>query len=261
MKIIESLKKGLGILESFSSTQPRLKLQELIRKTGLPKATVYRLLRTLMTLNYVRFDDETAEYYLGPRVMALGFTVLVSQNLRERALPYLEELSRKTDQNVNLVILDNTDVVFIESIKKKQGVTIGLSVGSRISAHNTSTGRAILAYLDDVEMDAMLTELLKDPETARQIGPHGKDLLEVLSRVRAKGYALNDGELLTGLLAVGAPVFDNRGKVVAAISTAVFKQLCTKEHLIEHHVPLLLETARDISAACGFVNKENSLVS
>ncbi|KIX14212.1 IclR family transcriptional regulator [Dethiosulfatarculus sandiegensis] len=251
MKVVESLKKGLSLLESFSVSHPRLKLQDLVHRTGLPKATAYRMLRTLMSLNYVRYDPVSTEYYLGPKVMSLGFAVMSSLDLREKALPYLEELSRKTDQNANLGILDGMEVVYIERVKKRRIVNIDLTIGSRLAAHSTSIGRAILAFLEPDELDLMIENLLLDPLAITQIGEDGAKLRQELELVRERGYAINDEELVQGLRAVGAPVFNAAGKVQAAINIAEFSRTCSRTDLLNKHVPMLLKTAETLSRASG----------
>ncbi len=252
MKLVESLRKGLEVMQAFSSQAPRLRLQEVARKTGLPKATAYRLLRTLVSLGYVRYDSGTAEFYLGPRVMSLGFTVLSSLDLRETAQPYLEELARNIGQNVNLGILDRTEVIYVERIKKRRIINIDLFVGSHLPAHATSIGKAILAFLDEAALEEALGAMLADPEIAAEIGPEGKDLHQELAQVRRQGYALNDQATFPGLRAVAAPVFNQEGRVEGAVNVAVFSQLTSREELLNQHLPWLLTTVANISRARGF---------
>jgi hypothetical protein len=99
---VNSLKKGLNILETFTPENPKLKLQELTLLTGLPKTTVFRLLHTLTALNYVRFETKTREYFLGPKVMSLGYATLAGLDLREISKPYLEELSDISTEYVSV---------------------------------------------------------------------------------------------------------------------------------------------------------------
>jgi IclR family pca regulon transcriptional regulator len=91
-KLVNSLLKGLGILEAFTPSQFSLSFQELTMKTGFPKTTVFRFLRTLTSHGYLSLDSKSKKYFLGPRVMSLGFTVLSGMDLKNVALPYLEEL-------------------------------------------------------------------------------------------------------------------------------------------------------------------------
>ncbi len=239
------------ILEAFTVAEPRIRLQEVVNKTGLPKGTVFRFLKTLTALHYIFFDPASKQYALTPKVMKLGFTALASMDVREIALPHLRELSRVTGQNVNLGVLDGLEVVYIERIKKRRILNIDLYVGSRLNAYGTSIGHAILAYLDEEERKEIIHQLTKEPGALQRIGPGGGRLAAVLEEVRKNGYALVDEEFFSGLRAVGAPVFDHEGRVDAAINIPVFSSMVSREELIERYVPLLLETAANISTARG----------
>jgi IclR family pca regulon transcriptional regulator len=249
---VNSLDRGLKILRAFTPAKPELRLLDITNLTSLPKTTVIRLLKTLTSLNYIRFDSNNRKYYLGPEVMSLGFTVLSSMDIREIALPYIAELSRISDQSVNLGILDRSEVVYIERIKKRTILNIDQHVGSRLSSYRSSIGRAILAYLEKKDFEIVLREILKEKNSVDFIGPKGKSLLKILEKVRQKGFALNNEELIPGLRAIGAPIFNSEGNVEAAINMPVFSQMVSLTELTEKYAPMLIETAQMISEARGF---------
>lgn len=252
MKLVESLRKGLEVMEAFNSQRPRLRLQEVASLTGQPKATAYRLLRTLVDLGYLRYDAQSFQFYLAPRVMSLGFTVLSSLDLRETAQPYLEDLSAKIDQNVNLGILDRSEVVYVDRVKKRRILNIDLFVGSRLPAHASSIGRAILAFLDEDELNAFFKLFCAELESGACSVPGAEKLRQELAEVRRQGYAVNDQESFTGLRAAAAPVFNAQGKVEGAVNVAVFSQLTSREELMQNYLPWLLHTVENISKARGF---------
>lgn len=256
MKLVESVRKGLEVMEAFSSNKPRLRLLEVARLTDQPKATAYRLLRTLMALGYVNYDKSTMEFYLGPRVMSLGFTVLSSLDLREVARPYLEDLSQKTGQNVNLGLLDRAEVIYVERIKKRQILNIDLFVGSRLPAHSSSIGQAILAFLGQDKLQEAIEILLADEVAAAEIGHDGVELKKNLAQVREQGYAINDQDSFIGLRAVAAPLFNREGEVEGAVNVASFSQLTSREELTQKHLPWLLTTVASISRSRGFRAEE-----
>jgi IclR family pca regulon transcriptional regulator len=251
-KPINSLLKGLKILEAFTYPKFMLTFQELTSKTEMPKATVFRFLRTLTSNNYLSFDSESQKYFMGPRVMSLGFAVLSSLDLKDVALPYLQELSKVSDQNVNLVILDRTQVVYIECISKWDLLKINVRVGTKLNSYQTSSGRILLAFLSPERFQRVLGDLLKDPETVRDIGPNGQRLIALLENVRRLGYAVNDEEYLKGVRAIAAPIFNAGGDIEAAINMPVFSHRVTLKELIKRYLPLLLDTAGNISAARGY---------
>lgn len=254
-KRVNSLIRGLEILEAFVPGESRLTLQELSNRTGLPKTTVHRFLKTLLTKNYLTLDQRTKTYTLAPRVMALGFSVLSGMGLRDKALPYLEALSRQTDQNVNLAILDRTDVLFIERITVHRIINTHLHVGSRLNCYQTAAGRSIIAFLSADRYAALAAALLKDRQTVKFIGRQGEKLHAILEDVRRKGYAVNDGEWVPGLRAIGAPVYNERGEVEASVNMSFVSQTVSLDEMIEKYVPRLMETAGVISSVLGFGGK------
>jgi len=251
-KRVNSLIRGFEILESFTPGEPRLTLQDLSGKTGLPKTTVHRFLKTLLTMNYVTLDYRTKVYSLAPRVMALGFSVLSGMDLRQTAFPYMEALSRETGQNVNLAVLDRTEMLYIERITVRRIINTNLHVGSRVNCYQTAMGRSHIAFLSGEEYDRLLQDLVKDKEAIKHIGRRGEKLDEILKEVRNKGYAVNDDEWIPGLHAIGCPVFNNRGTVEASLNMCCISQMVGFDEMIEKYVQPLMATAGRISAALGF---------
>jgi len=251
-KRVNSLIRGLEILESFTPSEPHLTLQDLAGRTGLPKTTVHRFLKTLLTMNYVMLDPRTKAYSLAPRVMALGFSVLSGMDLRQTAFAYMEALSKETDQNVNLAVLDRTEVLYIERITVRRIININLYVGSRLNCYLTAMGRSLIAFLSRESYEQLLAELLKDREAVKVIGRHGEKLEPILDQVRRRGYATSDDEWVQGLRAVGAPVFNGRGEVEASLTMTFVSQLVSYDEMIEKYVQPLMAAAGRISAALGF---------
>jgi IclR family transcriptional regulator, pca regulon regulatory protein len=248
---VKSLKKGLEILEAFTADTPYLKFFEISKKTKLPKSTISRLLYTLKVLNYIALEPQKKYYFLTPKVMELGFTVLSSMSMRTKAIPYLEELSRLTEQNVNLAILDGTKALYIHRVEKRKIVNINTYVGIRLNLYNTAIGRVILAFLDEGEIHSILNKLLKDSEAVKNIGPQGERLLESLKKIRKKGYDVDDESFMKGLRAVAAPIFNKKKKLEGAINISVFAFTVSRDHLIQQYVPLLIRAAEKISACLG----------
>jgi IclR family transcriptional regulator, pca regulon regulatory protein len=259
--IINSLKRGLDILEAFTPEHPRLRFNEIVEKTKFPKPTVFRFLQSLLSLHYVSFDPLHKCYFLSPKVISLGSTALSSVDLRENALPHLNQLSERTGQNISMGILYGDEVVIIERIEKKQIVKFDfhIHIGSHINAYQTSLGRAILAFLDPELFNPVLMKILQDVNATKYVGRKGKLFLSLLEGVRRKGYATADEELAPGLRAIAAPVFNNQNKVEAAINIPVFSHEITRSQLIKKYVSLLLDTAEKISVSLGSTRKSLSL--
>ena len=254
-KPIKSLLKGLKLLEAFTSEDYMLGFQEIVLKTKMPKATVFRLLHTLTSEDYLHFDSKLKKYFMSPRIMSLGSVFLSGMKLREVALPYLEELSRVCGQNVNLTILDGKEILYVEHISKRDLLKINIHVGSRVNVYQTACGRAILAHLPPDRLRRVQEELLVDPDAVKTIGAKGEKLIMRLEEVRRQGYALNDEEFTKGVRSIAAPVFDRQGCVEGAVNMPVFSHQVSVSKLIKTYLPMLLDATEKISAARGFMKR------
>lgn len=249
---VNSLARGLSLLEVFSPDHHSVGITEIAIKTGLSKTTVFRITHTLNKIGYLRYDSENQKYYLGPKVLTIGFATLGSMKFREIARPYMEELSRATGENINLGVLDGNEVIYIDQIKSKQILDVKLYVGSRIPPYNTAIGRAILAYLPLQELNKIFEILKEIPEAHPFLGRKFTKILKILERVRSKGYAVNNEEWESGIRAIGAPIFNHSGSVEGGINLSVLSGKISLGELESRYAPLLVETAKGISFSLGY---------
>jgi IclR family pca regulon transcriptional regulator len=251
----QSLERGLAILSSFRSGRPLLGISELSREVGLSRSTTHRYVATLAGLGYLRQDAPTRKYRLGPRVLDLGFSAINSMELREVAAPYLQQLSDETGYTVNMAILDDVDIVYVERCRSARAgqreIDLNLHVGSRLPAYCTSLGKVLLAYLPaDTQAD-----VLARSDLARR-GPNTlvsrTALAHELKRVRRNGFAINNEELAYGLRSIAAPILAHDGAGVAAINLAVHRTMISVEDLVARLSARLRRTAEEISAQLGY---------
>jgi IclR family pca regulon transcriptional regulator len=243
---LQSLERGLAVLQVFSKDHARLTLSDVARMAGITRATARRILLTLETLGYVRADGRL--FSLTPRVLSLGFGYLSSLNLWEIAQPYMEELVEQTHESCSAATLDLPDVVYVARVPTRRIMTIALGIGSRLPAHATSMGRVLLADLPGAELEAFLTSGPFDHCTERTAA-EPEDLRKALQRVREQGWALVDQELEMGLRSVAAPIRGADGRAVAALNIAAAAPRVGLDELRGRFVPLLLQTAENISVA------------
>ena len=137
-----SLTRGLLVLECFSPQKDSFTLSDLAKLLVIPKSSLHRVVKTLSRMNYLRYEEQSKRYYLGMRVLSLGFTVLQSMELREIARPYLEKLSRECNKTVNLAVLDRDEMVYVERVRVPSIRTFNIGVGNRIPLWSTAVGRA-----------------------------------------------------------------------------------------------------------------------
>ena len=251
----QSLERGLSVLSAFRSGRPLLGVSELGRDVGLSRSTTHRYVATLAALGYLQQDPATKKYRLGPRVLDLGFSAINSMELREIAAPHLRELSDETGYTVNMAILDDLDIVYVDRCRSAQAgqreIDLNLHVGARLPAYCTSLGKVLLAHLPAEERDERLARI----EFAQR-GPNtltSRDALELeLDLVRRQGYAINNEELAYGLRSVAAPVLTHDGAAAAAINLAVHSSMVSSADMGARLGPVLTRTAADISARLGY---------
>lgn len=250
-----SLERGLTILAAFRPGRPLLGVSELSREIGLSRSTAHRYVATLARLGYLRQDQVTRKYRLGPRVLDLGFSAISSMGLREISTPILKQLSEATGHTVNMAILDGPDIVYVERSRSarqdQREIDLDLHVGSRLPAYCTSMGKVLLAYLPPPELEEMLGAV----ELVRR-GPNTlvrrEELVAELTGVRETGLAVNNEELAFGLRSIAAPVRGPGGDVVAAINLAVHRSWGSLADLVERLSPPLRSAAAEISGQLGY---------
>lgn len=242
---IQSLERGLAVMQVFSRERPRLTLSDVARETGLTRATARRILLTLEQLGYARSDGR--EFELTPKVLDIGYAYLSSLDLAEIVEADMERLVEHTQESCSAAVLDGREIVYVARVPTKRIMAISLGLGSRLPAFCTSMGRVLLADLSDEEVIALLkdTELPKlTPRTITDLD----ELCRELSVVRAQGWALVDQELELGLRSVAVPLRNSRGTAVAAMNVSSHTLRVDFQTLREDFLPALLEASACINA-------------
>ena len=242
---LQSLERGIAVIQVFSRERPALTLSEVARLTGITRATARRILLTLEDVGHVRSDGRL--FSLTPRVLTLGWAYLSSLNLWETAQPMMEELASATNESCSAATLDLPDVVYVARMPTRRIMAISLGVGTRLPAHCTGMGRVLLAGLPDGELDAFLAHAHLEAFTDRTITDRGR-LREAIETVRRNGWALLDQELEIGLRSVAAPLRAG-GQTVAALNVATAAPRVPLDELRGTLLPQLLTAAERISAA------------
>jgi IclR family pca regulon transcriptional regulator len=231
---------------------PALTLTEITKAANLNKTTVYRILTTLENSGYLTRDPDTKRYRPGLKVLQLGFASISSLEVRQVARRYLEHLSQQVGETVSLSVLDGPDIIYVDRVRNQGIVGVVLGIGSRLPAHCTSMGKAMLAHLPSAELRPYLDQVVLEPCTAKSLVDR-QALESELALVRKQGYAINDEELEMGLRAVAAPIWDNSKRVVAAVNITGFTSSISQERLAGELAESVRVTAAQITQTLGYM--------
>jgi IclR family transcriptional regulator, pca regulon regulatory protein len=233
---VASLEKGLLVIEAFDASRPRLTLSDVAKLTGITRAAARRYLLTLTKLGYAEFDGRY--FSLTPRILRLGYAYLSSASLSAQVQPFLERISEETGESSSAAILDGDDIVYIARSATRRIMSIGLGVGSRLPAHCTALGRAILAYQPEDALRAYLQRVRLEARTPKTITD--KSAFQAsLDAARAQGYAIVNEELEYGLRSIAVPVVQKSGRVSIALNLSAQAGRISAGEMEERFLPLL----------------------
>jgi IclR family pca regulon transcriptional regulator len=244
---LQSLERGIAVIQVFSRERPALTLSEVARLTGITRATARRILLTLEEVGHVRSDGRM--FSLTPRVLSLGWAYLSSLNLWEVARPFMEDLSAETQETCSATTLDLPDIVFVARVPAPRRILMmSLGVGSRLPAYATAMGRVLLAGLPDAEVAEHLASTRLEPLTHRTTTDPAR-LRAIVAAVREQGFSLVDEELELGLRSLSVPLPGPDGRPVAALNLCAAAARVTVEEMHARYLPAMRSTADTISTA------------
>lgn len=214
--------KIFAVLEYFiqqGARQQSISFQELSTALPFARTTVHRILYSLEKLGYVEKADQKAHYHLGPKFFALTEPAVQFRRLQSVAKAVMLDLLVRHSETVNLGVLDDGQVAYIDVVQSPSALRIAATPGDRNPVHSTSLGKVILAYLPEAEVEAILKKYPLIRMTSKTITQKAH-LLQHLASVREQGVAFDLGENVDGVLCVAAPVFDQHGRVIAGLSVS-----------------------------------------
>jgi DNA-binding IclR family transcriptional regulator len=229
----QSLRRALDLLEAFLTHSSELGLAQLASATRMNRATAHRLLTTLEERGYVQRSRDSRKYSLGVRVFDLGARFQHQLDIRRAALPELTSLVEQTGQAAFLCVRDGDEALCLERVGGRHRVRIfALQLGERQPLHCGAAPRALLSGLSDAEILAYARRTRLPSFTPQTIG-NADQLLQDAHNTQANGYVLSNQDVTAGIAAVGAPVRDRTGQVVASISVSGLATTYTPERIAE----------------------------
>jgi DNA-binding IclR family transcriptional regulator len=252
--IVQAIERGCKILDALSKGKQRYSIQDLSSELNLPKPTIHRILSTLRHFGFVAQDEVSKEYHLGFRLVELGHTVLGQIDLRKVAEPFLTKLADHVEETVHLVILDQGEIVYLDKVEKvsdPRSLRMVSRIGMRNYAHCCAVGKVLLASLADAERAEIVAQKGL-PQLTKNTMVNLSKLNKHLADVRAQGYAVDDEENEEGIRCVAAPIRNDRGSVIAAISISGPTVRMTEKRIRIELKAKVMKTALEISKMLGY---------
>lgn len=215
--IISAVVKASDVLDCFTAEEPTLTLAQISAKIDLPKSSVLNLLRTLEYCGLLDRNDESKTYCLGYKTLTFRYTKLQALPIVQHALPFLEDIQQSTGKIVYFVANVGGQALYLDAVYPGRRMTKYSVCGRVLPLHCTSVGKAILAYLPQEEVDAILDRWGMEPRTPQTITSR-EAMYEELRKIREQGYAVDNEEETPGVRCIGVPIRNLDGYPTGAIS-------------------------------------------
>jgi IclR family KDG regulon transcriptional repressor len=238
---VKTIQKTFKVLEILSEKQPA-KPSELLQESRLQRSNLYRILGTLIDLGYVEKDSDS-RYCLSFKMFKIGNTVRGMNRLCRVAQPYMAPLAEMSEETINLAILYDHRVLYIDKIESKHYLRLDQPIGKTDPLHCTALGKILLSGLDDLELEVFLRSKNLIPYTRNTI-TDPEVLKGVIRNVKRQGYAIDTEELSYGIHCIASRICDHSNRVIAAISISGPAVRLTKEKMEELRIPLMTNAAQ-----------------
>lgn len=249
-KGIQVIDRALDILELLATEKGGLGVTEIGIKLGLHKSTVHRIVSAMGERGYIEKAAKNGIYKVGLKLVELSSILLSNVELKTEARSYLWELTSKLNLTSHLAILDGVDAIYIEKVDVLSNIRLYSQIGRRIPVYCSALGKSLLSGLFDEELENVVSKCNFIKLTPNTI-IDGSELIRQIKQVRVTGWSVDDEEHDEEIRCIAAPVFDYRGKVIAAVSISGPISTVSKEK-DESNGELVAGVALKISKRLGY---------
>ncbi len=242
-----------SLLDCFTVEQPELGVREAARLLGISSSASGRLLVALRDEGVLIQNPENRSYRLGGRVVRWGNAYAATSDLNMTAYPYMKKIFDETNETISLYIVDGNERVCAERLESRQNVRIVESVGQRLKLYAGSGGKAILAFMEEPEIDRILKLAAAESNLQTATGEI-RHIREQLETVRQTGYAVSHGEWLSDASGIASPIRDHSGAPIGSISIGGPLQRFQDQTRLKFYANLLLEYTQKLSADLGYIS-------
>ena len=249
-RTIQSVVRALDVLEVLSASGAELALGEIASRSGLNASTCHHLLSTLAARGYVGQNPRGRTYFLGTKILELSSSRVRQFNLIDVAMPELRRLNQLTRETVHLAVMQGHELTMLAILESPHPIRVSTDGASKANAaHATATGKAILAWLPEMEIARVIAEKGLTAFTDKTI-TNIADLMEDLRHVRRNGYAMENEEFQPGVVCVGSAIRDHLGAVIGSIGCSM-PEMRAGDDLLDKTRDAVHECAKTLSELLG----------
>ncbi len=239
-----ALDKGLSIIELLAGEELGLSLTDIARALTRSVGEIFRMLAVLEQRGYVTQDIVSGRYVLTTFLFEIAHKLPNVRRLTSVAEPRMRRLVRKINQSVHLGIITNNEVLIIGQVDNPANSVMSVRIGAKIEMLQASSGRVIMAYLPEEELETLLSAVKFTGDITKS------EFMQDLANIRKKTFEVRESFVVQGINNISAPVLNHSGNAVAALTVpyVVYKN----EHIsFASCVDILVKTANEISGALG----------
>lgn len=249
----KSVVRSIEILALISQSKEGLSLNDLVEQTSIPKTTAYEILLMLLETGMIQAVEGKAKLYqIGLKAFVIGHMYLENMDLVTESKPIVTEVSQKLNKTAFIAVLEGTQIIYLYKHEPDNVPIYTANIANREDAYCTSLGKAIMAFMPGFDQEPLIKSMKYRQRTPRTI-MSSDELRKELKITKERGYSIDNREILDFVLCQGAPIFNHKGRVVAAISTA---GLYSDNRDTEYEGNILVEAADKISCRLGYIRRK-----
>ncbi len=251
MNEIQSLARGLQIIEKLAESSDGLSITDLAEQFEVDKGSISRLMQTLAVYGFAEKDKNSRKYISGPQIVRHSRTLLQRTSLRDIAKPFLKQLVEATGECAHLAILVQGQVFYIDQEESQNDLRVMTGIGSLAPLYSTALGKVLLAFTNTAIPEDLTPFTMRTITDTSMLKRH----IEI---VRGQGFATDDEEWNPGVRCIATPIFDYRDKCVAAIGVSGPTTRISLETL-QNLSRIVINVGKDVSARMSFRDEKTNI--
>ncbi len=248
---VKSILKAFLIIEKLNENGP-MSIGDLSSQLLMDKGTIHRLINTIKSAGYIVQNTETKKYSNSIKLFEIGQNVITRTGLYEAARPFIDSLSSITGESINLGIVKDNKIIYIDKKEGKSTIKVGIKIGTSIPMHCTGMGRAVLANMNKELRDEII-DRIEYVKYAVNSPLNRETVEERLMETLKNGYSMDREEYVNELISFGAPIYGYKGEPIAAISISFPKSRYNENENGINFPELIKDAAANISKQMGYI--------